>query len=230
MKRYVIWIAFVISLALTGAGGLLFADRGLTWAATSAAVMLCGAFFARFERRDVPSGEIALAAVMTALAVTGRVVFAAVPAFKPCAAVIILAGIYLGSGQGFMIGALTALVSNFFFSQGIWTPFQMIVWGLTGLISGLIGKYLRRNKLLLCLFGVLAGLFYSLSMDMCSMLWMDGSFGAERFIGLTLTSVWFTVSYMVSNCVFLVIFVRPAERIFSRLRDKYGIGPMSYET
>ncbi|MBQ1434185.1 MAG: ECF transporter S component [Ruminococcus sp.] len=227
MKKYVLWAIFLLGLGLTAAVGVLFSDRGLSWAATSAAVMVCGGFFAHFERRDVPSGEIALAAVMTALAVTGRVVFAALPAFKPCAAVIILAGIYLGSGQGFMIGALTALVSNFFFSQGIWTPFQMIVWGLTGLISGLLGKYLKKKKLLLCLYGMLAGLCYSLSMDMCSMFWMDGSFEPERFIGLTLTSAWFTVGYIFSNCVFLLIFVQPAERIFSRLHDKYGIGSIS---
>ena len=83
MKKYVLWAIFLLGLGLTAAVGVLFSDRGLSWAATSAAVMVCGGFFAHFERRDVPSGEIALAAVMTALAVTGRVVFAALPAFKP---------------------------------------------------------------------------------------------------------------------------------------------------
>lgn len=211
-------------LAVIGAGCALFADRKASWLAASAAITVCAVFFVRFERRDIPSGDIAAAAVMTALAVTGRLIFAPLPAFKPCAAVIILAGIYLGAGQGFLIGSLTALISNFYFSQGIWTPFQMTIWGLTGLLAGLLGEGLKKRPALLCCFGAAAGLCYSLFLDLCSMLWLEGGFSAERFLGLTLASGWFTVSYMISNCLFLLMFVKPSARIFGRLKDKYGIG------
>ncbi len=214
----------IAALAVIGAGCVVFADRAASWLICSAAVAACGLFFSRFEKRDISSGEIALTAVMTALAVSGRLLFAAVPAFKPCAAVIILAGIYLGAGHGFTIGALTALISNFYFSQGIWTPFQMMVWGLTGMLAGLLGGHLRKGRLPLAVFGALAGLVYSLSLDVCSMLWLGGGFSAERFIGLTAASAWFTVSYMASNVIFLMIFTRPSARIFKRLKDKHGIG------
>ena len=213
-----------VCLIVIGAGCVLFADRSASWLAASSAIMVCAAFFVRYERRNVPSGDIAAAAVMTALAVTGRLIFAPVPAFKPCAAVIILAGIYLGAGQGFLIGSLTALISNFYFSQGIWTPFQMMVWGVTGLLAGLLGESLKKNRAALCVFGAAAGLCYSAFLDLCSMLWLGGGFSAERFLGLTIASAWFTVSYMISNCLFLLMFVRPSERIFGRLKNKYGIG------
>lgn len=212
------------ALFIIGAGCAAFADRAASWVICSAAVAVCGGLLIHFEKRQDTSGDIALAAVMTALAVVGRLIFAAVPAFKPCAAVIILAGIYLGGERGFTIGALTALISNFYFSQGIWTPFQMMVWGLTGLLAGVLGRYLRKNRVFLALFGILAGAVYSVSLDVCSMLWLGGGFSAERFIGLTAASAYFTVSYMLSNAVFLLVFVRPAARIFDRLRDKYGIG------
>lgn len=211
-------------IVVIGAGCAVFADRSASWLAASGAITVCAAFFARYERRDISSGDIAAAAVMTALAVTGRLIFAPLPAFKPSVAVIILAGIYLGAGQGFLIGSLTALISNFYFSQGIWTPFQMIVWGLTGLLAGLLGERLIKHRLALCVYGAAGGLFYSLFLDLCSMLWLGGGFSAERFLGLTAASAWFTVSYMVSNCVFLVMFVKPSARIFGRLKDKYGIG------
>ena len=99
-----------------------------------------------------------------------------------------------------------------------------MVWGLTGLLAGVLGRYLRNNRVFLAIFGILAGAVYSVSLDVCSMLWLGGGFSAERFIGLTTASAYFTVSYMLSNAVFLLVFVRPAARIFDRLRDKYGIG------
>ncbi|SFC30916.1 ECF transporter S component [Ruminococcus albus] len=224
MKRVMKAAVLAVCMAIIAGGCLLFGERSASWLAGSAAVVICGVFFTRFEKKETTAGEIALAAVMTALSVTGRIIFAPLPAFKPCAAVIILAGIYLGAEQGFLVGALTALVSNFFFTQGIWTPFQMMIWGLTGLLAGLLGSRLKKNQIVLCIFGALAGLCYSVFMDICSVLWLGGGFTPERFLGLTLASAWFTVSYMVSNCVFLLIFLKPAERIFERLDSKFGLG------
>jgi energy-coupling factor transport system substrate-specific component len=44
-----------------------------------------------------------------------------------------------------VVGALTGLVSNFFFGQGPWTPWQMAGWGVTGLIgAGLATLYRAR--------------------------------------------------------------------------------------
>ena len=224
MNRVMKAVVLAVCMAVIAGGCLLFGERSASWLAGSAAVVICGLFFARFEKKETTAGEIALAAVMTALSVTGRIIFAPLPAFKPCAAVIILAGIYLGAEQGFLVGALTALVSNFFFTQGIWTPFQMMIWGLTGLLAGLLGSRLKKNPIVLCIFGAMAGLCYSVFMDVCSVLWLGGGFTPERFLGLTLASAWFTVSYMVSNCVFLLIFLKPAERIFERLDSKFGLG------
>lgn len=145
MRRSVKAALLTGSMALIAGGCVIFRDRAAVWLIGSAAVAVCGIFFARFERREAASGEVALTAVMTALSVAGRIIFAPLPAFKPCAAVIILAGIYLGAEQGFMIGALTALISNFFFTQGIWTPFQMMVWGIIGLLAGLVGSKLKKS-------------------------------------------------------------------------------------
>jgi energy-coupling factor transport system substrate-specific component len=218
MRRSVKAALLAGCMVLIAGGCIVFRERAVSWLIGSAAVAVCGAFFARFEKKETTSSEIALTAVMTALSVTGRIIFAPLPAFKPCAAVIILAGIYLGAEQGFMIGALTALISNFFFTQGIWTPFQMIIWGVIGLLAGMLGKKLENSPVLLCIYGALAGLCYSLFMDICSVFWLGGGFTPERFLGLTLASAWFTVSYMVSNCVFLLLFMKPAKRVFDRLR------------
>ena len=70
--------------------------------------------------------------VLAALAAAGRILFAPIPDFKPVSAIAIIAGVAFGRKSGFMVGSLAALASNFFFGQGVWTPWQMYAWGLVG--------------------------------------------------------------------------------------------------
>lgn len=108
--------------------------------------MTAAVFFLSFERRGPQARELALLAVMCALAVASRVVIP-FPNFKPTVAIIILAGMAFGGERGFLCGAVTALVSNLFFSQGPWTPWQMMGYGMGGLIAGVacrIGLLRRR--------------------------------------------------------------------------------------
>ncbi len=79
-------------------------------------------------------------AVLAALAVAGRILFAPIPDFKPVSAIAIIAGAVFGRRNGFMVGALAALVSNFFFGQGPWTPWQMYAWGMVGYGAGLLAQ------------------------------------------------------------------------------------------
>lgn len=43
-------------------------------------------------------------------------------------AITVIAAMYLGREAGFVVGSLSAVVSNFYFGQGPWTPFQMFAW------------------------------------------------------------------------------------------------------
>ena len=44
-------------------------------------------------------------------------------------------GYALGAAPGFAVGAVAALVSNIFLSQGPWTVWQMAGWGMVGLLA-----------------------------------------------------------------------------------------------
>lgn len=44
--------------------------------------------------------------------------------------VIMVSALVLGGQNGFVIGAITVLVSNIFLGQGPWTPWQMYAWGM----------------------------------------------------------------------------------------------------
>ncbi len=106
--------------------------------------------FAWYERTRPDARVVALVATLAALAALGRIAFAALPNVKPTTDIVLISGYALGGGPGFVVGALAGLVSNFFFGQGPWTPWQMAAWGATGLLGaglaratgGRIGRWL----------------------------------------------------------------------------------------
>ena len=162
-------------------------------------------------------------AVMTALSVAGRFLFAALPGFKPVTAMVVITAMYFGSEAGFMTGALSAVISNFYFGQGPWTPFQMFSWGIIGLLAGLFARRLRQSRIWLSAFGVLAGVLYSLLMDIWTVFWADGYFNLTRYIAAVGSAAWFTAVYAVSNVIFLMLFAKPIGKILDRISVKYGI-------
>ena len=95
-------------------------------------------FFLLLEARRPQARELVTLGVLCALGVAGRIAFAPLPQVKPIAAVVILSGVALGGEAGFLVGAVTALVSNFYFGQGPWTPYQMFALGLLGFFAGLL--------------------------------------------------------------------------------------------
>ena len=103
-------------------------------------LILC---FAGFEFKKPKLRDIVLSAVMIAVAVAGRVIFYVLPQFKPMTAIIIVTGICLGPDVGFLVGASSAFVSNMVFTQGVWTPFQMISFGTIGFVAGLFRNIFR---------------------------------------------------------------------------------------
>ena len=173
-------------------------------------------------RRDEPA-FITLTAVLTALSVVGRIAFAPLAGFKPCTAVIIIAGLTLGAESGFFCGTFTALVSNIYFGQGLWTLYQMFSWGVIGLLAGLLAGYLLKHKVALILFAAGSGCLYSLLMDVFSTLWEDGFFNLTRFTALTATTVPYTISYAVSNVVFILLLGDKMVFSVSRVKKRYGI-------
>ena len=131
-----------------------------------AALAAVGVFFAGFEASRPALRQIMPAVVLGALAAAGRILFAPIPDFKPVSAICILAGAVFGRRSGFLVGALAALVSNFFFGQGPWTPWQMYAWGLVGYCAGVLAERGWLDKMpVLCGYGLLSGLLYGLLLN-----------------------------------------------------------------
>lgn len=144
----------MVTLALSGVD----ATAGLTLLVSLLAV---GLVFASFEASRPPLRQLMPTAVLAATAAAGRVLFAPIPDVKPVSAIAVIAGATLGRRSGFMVGAVAALVSNFFFGQGSWTPWQMYAWGLVGYLGGVFADrgLLERGGVLYA-WGFLSALMY----------------------------------------------------------------------
>lgn len=227
MHKHKSAVTFLIVLFLipmiTVIGALLFREKYTAWIALCVGVLSCVPLFVSFERRQNSSKELAVLAVMIALSVAGRFLFAFIPGFKPVTAITIIAALYLGKESGFAIGALSALLSNFYFGQGPWTPFQMLAWGLIGFLAGLFAKPLKRMKIPLYLFGALMGLLYSAILDLWTTVWIDGTFTLTRYAAMLIAALPTTLGYVISNIIFLLFLTIPIGEKLERIRTKYGL-------
>lgn len=94
-----------------------------------------------YERTKPSAKDLVLVSTLSAFAIFARVIFSFFPLYNPILAIIMLSGFVLGPFSGFMVGALSALGSNFIFGQGTWTFYQMFGYGISGFVFGYIKKF-----------------------------------------------------------------------------------------
>ena len=89
-------------------------------------------------KRPLRARDIVLIALMTAFCVVANLICSHTIPLHAGTTIVLLSGISLGPGTGFLVGALSRLLCNFFDGQGAWTIWQMFTWGLLGVIAGLV--------------------------------------------------------------------------------------------
>lgn len=225
MAKKIIKLSFLIILVPLAVilGVVVFKDRSYAWVSLCVALFSLVPLFLTFEKKDTNTTKLVILAVMIALSVAGRFLFSFIPHFKPVTAMVVITGIYMGYEYGFICGAFTALISNFIFGQGPWTPFQMFAWGLIGLLAGLFAKVLQKNIIILLIFGALAGVLFSFLMDVWTTFWYDGTFNLSIFIANIVTAIPVTITYALSNVVFLFVLIKPIGKKLERIKIKYGL-------
>lgn len=224
MKKFPKYLITILLIPLTiFLVAFLFGAHSYPAVMIIVALLACVPFFLSFEDTDTSTRKIVLLAVMTALSVAGRFMFAPIPFFKPVTAVVVISAMYFGSEFGFLTGALSAVISNFYFGQGPWTPLQMFSWGIIGFIAGLLSQSLVRSKIILVLYAAFAGFAYSLLMDVWTAMWAEGMFSLSRFIAAVGTALPITAIYIISNIIFLLLLTPIFGKKIERLKTKYGI-------
>lgn len=183
-------------------------------------------FMSAFEKRKPQTREIVVVAVLSALAVTGRMAFFMLPQFKPVVAIVILSAVCLGGEIGFVVGAMTGFVSNFFFGQGPWTVWQMIAFGSIGFLAGLLAEknMLQKNRISLCIFGGLATfLIYGGMMNPCSVLMFTPNPTKEALLAAYMSGCPFDLIHSGATVFFLWFLTNPMLQKLERVKKKYGL-------
>lgn len=218
-------ILFLVPLAI--AFGMIFLDdRKHYFISLVIIVFAMVPFFMVFEKRKPQAREIVVIAVLCALGVAGRVAFYMLPQLKPVVAIVIIAGVCFGPESGFLVGAVTGFVSNFFFGQSPLTPWQMFCFGSIGFLAGVLFKkgFLPKKKIPLCIYGGLATfLIYGGIINIGGMLiWgMDVSF--QALMALYLSAIPFDLIHAASTVIFLFLISQPMIEKLDRIKKKYGL-------
>jgi len=184
------------------------------------AVLLAG--FAWYERSRPTSQVVALVAALAALAIAARIAFAAFPNVKPTTDIVIFSGFALGPAPGFAVGGLTALVSNFWFGQGPWTPWQMVGWGMCGVLgAGLAVVRPRAGRFTLAVFCALAGVAYGALLNFSLMATYGGDLSLQRFLVLESRAVPFDAAHAIGNATLALLAGPAMVRMLVRFRERF---------
>lgn len=182
-------------------------------------------FFLVFEKKRPGARELAVIAVMCAIAIVARTVFAWVPHFKPMMGIIMITAVALGPWAGFMTGAMAAFVSNFIFGQGTWTPWQMFAFGMGGFVVGALSCKWKcfEKPIPLALLG--AGMVMVLVgplLDTSSLFMMTNELSMEGAGMIYLSGLPVNGIHALATFVTLLLLTKPMLQKLNRVKKKYG--------
>jgi uncharacterized protein DUF6580/prenyltransferase/squalene oxidase-like repeat protein len=199
----------------------------MSWelASTLVLVVVLLAGFRWYERERPQARVLSLVAALAALAVVGRLAFAAVPNVKPVTDIVLFAGMALGAAPGFAVGAITALVSNVFLSQGPWTPWQMAAWGGVGVGGALLSRAIGGRELgrvPLALVCALMGLAFGAVMDVYQ--WtLAARQDLPSYLAVSGSSLPYNIAHALGNVVFCLLIGPPFVRALRRYRRRFEV-------
>ena len=182
-------------------------------------------FFMAFEGRKPQARELVVIAVMCAIAIVARTAIP-IPHFKAIFAVIMLSGIAFGPEAGFMVGAISAFASNFFYGQGAYTPWQMMAYGAGGMLAGFCfakGR-LPQKPWIMALFGFFATILWVGPLLDCSHIFlMLSAINRDSVLAALISGFPVNLSQAICTVLIMLLFGRPLLDKLDRVKTKYGM-------
>lgn len=220
-------IMFLIAIPITIFSGIYYLDdRKYLFISLLVLLEAIAPFFIIFEGRKREAREIVTISVLCAIGVAGRLAFYMLPEFKPITAIVIITGVSLGAESGFLVGAVTMLVSNIIFGQGPWTPWQMFALGIIGFLSGIIFRKRnnRPNAIVLALFGFLAAVvIYGGIMNPAAAIMAHARLNKATLISYYVTGFPIDLVNGVATLIFTILLTNPMIDKIERVKKKYDL-------
>ena len=218
-------LIFLLAIPATLILGSGMSGRWYYLTSTLIIIELLIPFFMTFEGRKPQARELVVIAVMCALAVAARVAIP-IPNFKAIYGIVMIAGIAFGPQSGFLVGAVSALSSNFFLGQGPYTPWQMMAYGAGGMLAGFLFRKgrLSRKPILMGIVGFFGVLFFvGPLLDTCTVFLAPVAMSLKSIMAIYTSG--FTVNISQGISTFLVMFLlgKPLLEKLDRIKVKYGM-------
>ena len=173
--------------------------------------------YAYFEKSKKGLQEIAVIATLSSLSAIGRVIFSPIPNIQPATFIILMSGLIFGCYDGFLIGASTAFISNIFLGQGPWTPWQMISWGIVGIIGGLMKRNGKKPKIeSFAIIAFICGILFGFIMNLWHVIGFVKEIIKESILLTYLNSIYYDVLHGVGNVIFSLVFYDSFYKILNR--------------
>lgn len=218
-------LVFFVAIPLTLFLGTKIPGRAYYITSTLIVIEMLIPFLMAFEGRRPQARELVVIAVLCALAVAARVAIP-IPNFKAIFAVIIVSGIAFGPESGFLVGAISALASNFFYGQGPYTPWQMMGYGAAGLLAGFLyqKKILSRKPMVMGIFGFLTVLLLvGPILDTSSVFLKVPNLAWSTVLPFYVSGFFVNLSQGVCTFLMLVLLGNPLLDKLDRIKQKYGM-------
>ncbi len=184
-------------------------------------------FFFVFEGRKPKARELVTISVLCAIGVAGRAAFFMLPQFKPMLALTIISGVAMGGETGFLVGAVTMLVSNILFSQGPWTPWQMFAMGIIGFLAGILFRkgLLRRNKGSLAVFGAFSAviIYGGIMNPAAAVMYNSAALTWQMLKAYYISGLPMDLVHAAATIIFLLLAAEPMLEKLDRIKVKYGL-------
>lgn len=218
-------IVFLLLIPLTLFLGTKLSGHSYYITGTLIIVELMIPFFMAFEGRKPQARELVVIAVMCALAIAGRVVIP-IPHFKAAFAIIMLSGIAFGPEAGFLVGAITAFASNFFYGQGPFTPWQMFGYGAGGMLAGFCFRkdWLPRKPVVMAAFGFVTVLLWvGPLLDCASVFLILPKITWTSVIATFVSGFYVNISQAICTALILFLLGNALLEKLDRIKLKYGM-------
>ena len=221
-------ILILLFIPLTIFAGIFYLeDRSYSLIASLVLVECMLPFVLIFEGRKPKARELVTIAVICAIGIAGRSMFFMLPQFKPVLALSIIAGVAFGGESGFLVGAMTMLVSNILFSHGPWTPWQMFAMGIIGFLAGVLFKkgWLRRTRGSLAVFGAFAAvIIYGGIMNPAAAFMVSSeNITLKVLYAYYITGLPMDLIHAFSTVLFILLAGEPMLEKMDRIKVKYGL-------
>ncbi len=219
-------VVFFLLIPLTLFLGTKLPGQSYYLTGTLIVIELMIPFFMAFEGRKPQARELVVISVLCALAIVARVAIP-FPSFKAIFAVIMLAGIAFGPETGFIVGAVAAFASNFFYGHGAHTPWQMMAYGAGGMLAGFFfakGR-LPRKPVTMAIFGFFAVILWVGPLLDCSTFFTTvGNYrNFHAIMGVFIAGFAVNLPQAICTVLVMLLFGRPLLDKLDRVKMKYGM-------